>query len=80
VPARAMEWRSSVSIFLFRAIFAALGPGFAAPVLADTLDKIRASGSIAIAYEEASVPFSSLGIDGKPVGYSIDLCCASLLR
>jgi ABC-type amino acid transport substrate-binding protein len=40
VPARAMELRFSVSIYLFRAIFAALGPGFAARVLADTLDNI----------------------------------------
>jgi ABC-type amino acid transport substrate-binding protein len=39
-----------------------------------TLDRIRASKSISLGYRQSSVPFSSVGPDGKPVGYSIDLC------
>jgi glutamate/aspartate transport system substrate-binding protein len=39
-----------------------------------TLDRIKASKSIALGYRQSSVPFSSVGADGKPAGYSIDLC------
>src|SRR5437867_7939221 len=39
-----------------------------------TLKKIKDSGTIAIGYREQSVPFSFRGNDGKPAGYSIDLC------
>lgn len=39
-----------------------------------TLDRIKASKSIALGYRQSSVPFSAVGADGKPVGYSIDLC------
>ncbi len=49
----------------------------AAPALAaadDTLLKIRRASTIAIGYSEAARPFSFLGPDGKPAGYSIDLC------
>jgi ABC-type amino acid transport substrate-binding protein len=39
-----------------------------------TLDKLRRTGTIALGYREQSLPFSFLGPDGKPAGYSIDLC------
>ena len=42
--------------------------------LQGTLKKIKDSGSIAIGYREQSLPFSFKGDDGKPTGYSIDLC------
>lgn len=42
--------------------------------LEGTLAKAAASGTIAIAYRDASLPFSFLDAHGKPVGYSIDLC------
>jgi len=46
-----------------------------APVeLSGTLAKASASGAVAIAYREASVPFSYLSPRGEPVGYSIALC------
>jgi len=38
------------------------------------LKKIKDSGTIAIGYREQSVPFSFRGPDGKPAGYSVDLC------
>jgi ABC-type amino acid transport substrate-binding protein len=39
-----------------------------------TLRKIKTSGTLAIGYRESSPPFSFLGPDKRPVGYSIDLC------
>lgn len=46
------------------------------PVLAgnDALAKIRTSQSITLAYRDASVPFSYLDENKKPIGYSMDLC------
>lgn len=38
------------------------------------LDRIRESGKIIIAHREASVPFSYLDADKKPIGYAMDLC------
>ena len=42
--------------------------------LQGTLKKIKTSGTLTIGYREASPPFSFLGPDKRPVGYSIDLC------
>ena len=42
--------------------------------LQGTLKKIKDSGTITIGYREQSVPFSFKGTDGKPAGYSVDLC------
>ncbi|MDB5803131.1 MAG: amino acid transporter substrate-binding protein [Betaproteobacteria bacterium] len=42
--------------------------------LSGTLQKLRAGGSITIAYRESSVPFSYLSARGEPIGYSIELC------
>jgi len=39
-----------------------------------TLDKVKASGSITVAYREASIPFSYLGSDAKPVGFGWEIC------
>jgi ABC-type amino acid transport substrate-binding protein len=38
------------------------------------LDRIKQSGRITIAHREASVPFSFLDGQGRPVGYAMDLC------
>jgi ABC-type amino acid transport substrate-binding protein len=46
----------------------------ALPAQADVLEKIRASGSITLAHRDASIPFSYLDQDKRPIGYSIDLC------
>jgi len=40
---------------------------------ADTISNIKATQTITIAHRESSVPFSYL-VDGKPVGYSMDIC------
>ena len=40
----------------------------------DTLTKIRRTNAIIVGYRESSPPFSFAAADGKPQGYSIDLC------
>lgn len=39
-----------------------------------TLGKIKTSGTFNIGYRDSSPPFSFMGPDRRPVGYSIDLC------
>ena len=39
-----------------------------------TLKKVMDSGTLTIGYRENALPFSFTGSDGKPTGYSIDLC------
>ena len=41
---------------------------------AGTLDKIRASRTIALGHRDSSIPFSYTGNDNQPWGYSVDLC------
>jgi glutamate/aspartate transport system substrate-binding protein len=38
------------------------------------LKRIKERGVINLGHREASIPFSYIGPDGKPIGYSIDLC------
>jgi glutamate/aspartate transport system substrate-binding protein len=53
-------------------------PVLAGPVMAQeirpTLDKIKETGAIQLGHRETSRPFSFVGPDGQPVGYSVDLC------
>ncbi|MDR5753289.1 MULTISPECIES: amino acid ABC transporter substrate-binding protein [unclassified Caballeronia] len=42
--------------------------------LTGTLAKVRAAGTIALGYRDASVPFSYLNARNVPIGYSIELC------
>lgn len=49
-----------------------------AGALTGTLKKIRDSGAMTIGYREASVPFSYVDANGRPAGYSIELCLAIL--
>jgi glutamate/aspartate transport system substrate-binding protein len=39
-----------------------------------TLKKVMDSGTLTIGYRENALPFSFTGSDGKPAGYSVDLC------
>jgi len=50
---------------------ASMGPG-AAP--SGTLEKIKATKTIALGYRDSSVPFSYAGPTKEPMGYSVDLC------
>lgn len=40
----------------------------------DTLDKIRRTNTLVIAYPADHFPFAATGADGKPEGYAIDIC------
>jgi glutamate/aspartate transport system substrate-binding protein len=51
--------------------------GAACPIAAaaaSTLEKIGATGTIVLGFRDASPPFSFRDANGKPAGYSIDLC------
>jgi len=53
--------------------------GLAAPAFADagdspTLQRIQERGTVSIGHRETSIPFSYIGENNEPVGYSIDLC------
>ncbi len=39
-----------------------------------TMDKIKSQKSISLGYRDTSVPFSYIGNDNKPWGYSVELC------
>ncbi|RXH02673.1 amino acid ABC transporter substrate-binding protein [Bradyrhizobium zhanjiangense] len=58
----------------------AVSPSPSAAADSPTLDKIKSSGAITIGYREASIPFSYLGPDQKPIGFSLDLCAAIVDR
>jgi len=45
-----------------------------APAASDTLKKIADTGTIRIGHRDASIPFSYLGADQKPIGYGMDIC------
>ena len=49
------------------------GPALGAE-LDGTLKKIKSANTITFGYRESSRPFSFVGDDGKPAGYSVDLC------
>jgi ABC-type amino acid transport substrate-binding protein len=39
-----------------------------------TLDKIKSSGAMTVAYRESSIPFSYLGGDAQPTGFGWEIC------
>jgi len=47
-----------------------------ARALTGVLKRIKETGGVRLGYREGAVPFSYTGRDGKPYGYSIDLCQA----
>ena len=51
---------------------------FAQPLAAaeqmDTLEQVKKSGKVRIGFRQAQPPMSFLDKDGKPAGYSVDLC------
>lgn len=61
----------SLTLFLTIALLA--GPALAAEP-EGTLKKIKRTNTITLGHRESSRPFSFVGDDGKPAGYSVDLC------
>lgn len=57
----------------FVAVMALTTPTVAAE-LYGTLKKIKDTGTIVVGHREASIPFAYMGPEGKPIGYSMDLC------
>ena len=63
----------------FSALAQTPAPAVAAPAATasptqGTLDKVKASGAITLAYRESSIPFSYLGADAKPTGFGWEIC------
>lgn len=56
------------------AVVSLAGPMALAEDLTGTLKKIKDSGAVTIGNREFSVPFSYLDENGKPIGYSVELC------
>jgi len=65
-----MSLRRALAIVV---LLAAAGPA-AGQEIRPTLDKLKETGVIHLGYRETSRPFSFVGSDGQPAGYSVDLC------
>ena len=70
----ALRGRASVVVLLALACAGFTAGLAAAQEIRPTLDKIRETGAIDLGYRETSPPFSFLDKDGRPAGYSVDLC------
>jgi glutamate/aspartate transport system substrate-binding protein len=58
-----------------KAAIAALACAFiAAPLHAQTIDKIKQTGAITIGHRDASIPFSYYDDQQKVIGYAMDIC------
>lgn len=66
--------RKAAMIVMAAALALGVSATAGAEDLYGTLKKIKETGTIVIGHNEDSPPFSSFGADGKPIGYSIDLC------
>jgi ABC-type amino acid transport substrate-binding protein len=69
-PARAYRRAVAVTVLLAALLVAPLSAGAQSGVL----ERIRTSGTMKIGYIEDGAPFSSVGQDRQPQGYSIELC------
>jgi glutamate/aspartate transport system substrate-binding protein len=63
-----------LALMLATLVAAASTPTASAAELAGTLKKIKDTGVIKIGHREASIPFSYLDDQQRPIGYSMDLC------
>src|SRR5262245_13521193 len=57
-----------------RLLLVVLGGPVVGQEIRPTLDKIKETGTVSLGHRETSRPFSFLDADGKPTGYSVDLC------
>jgi glutamate/aspartate transport system substrate-binding protein len=62
-----------IGLAICAVLLALVGPA-AGQEIRPTLDKIKETGVIHLGNRATSRPFSFLGSDGQPVGFSIDLC------
>ncbi|MFO1316744.1 MAG: amino acid ABC transporter substrate-binding protein [Burkholderiales bacterium] len=73
--------RRLAAVALAGAAALASAQGFAAPrewpgALSARMQQIRETGVVRLGYRDGAIPFSYVGPDGRPVGYSLDLCLA----
>ena len=64
-------------MFVRLALAIALSSSLVMPASAQsptTLDKIKSSGTITVAYRESSIPFSFLNAEAKPSGFGWEIC------
>jgi glutamate/aspartate transport system substrate-binding protein len=66
-----MRRRAMMILAILTTLWATTGH---AQTLTGTLKKVSDSGALTIGFRENALPFSYTGSDGKPTGYSIDLC------
>jgi ABC-type amino acid transport substrate-binding protein len=59
-----------------RSLILILATLLAFPAASQTLENIRKQGIIRLGYIDGAVPFSYVGANGEPQGYSVDLCRA----
>jgi glutamate/aspartate transport system substrate-binding protein len=64
----------TIALAAIALLTAATLPSVNAAALYGTLKKIKDTGTITVGHREASVPFAYMGPDGKPIGYTMDLC------
>ena len=55
-------------------VLALAAPALAPAQTPSTLDKVKASGQITLAYRESSIPFSYLDDKAQPVGFGFEIC------
>jgi len=65
---------SRISLITMGAVLLVAGTATSYADGSPVLDRIKERGSINMGHRESSVPFSYIGDDGKPQGYSINLC------
>jgi glutamate/aspartate transport system substrate-binding protein len=65
---------SKLKLLIATLVLAAFAVPASAAELYGTLKKIKDSGTISMGHREASVPFAYMGPEGKPIGYTVDLC------
>ena len=66
--------RSILNTALPQALLTLLACAGAVSATAQTLDKIKASGTISVAYRESSIPFSYLDDKAQPTGFGWEIC------
>jgi glutamate/aspartate transport system substrate-binding protein len=66
--------RVALAISMALTVLTMLAGSALAAELTGTLKKVRDTRTLTLGYREASRPFSFVGDDGKPAGYSVDLC------
>ena len=70
-----MRVHVALNFTLAAALFAfAMQPTVAGAQQPPTLEKVKSSGVITLAYRESSLPFSYLGSDGQPRGFGWEIC------